>query len=969
MPQTDSVEYSQEIPNWVEGISELFVLADPGDLQALGGLHTCFETLAGQASKDAQPRLAEIAQRTANLIEALVLREVPDPAGAMNTIAQCITALQATVGEGRDLGSGTFPAELDPEARPAPDLPDAASLLPPDVDRKILSDFLARQGGVLHDLEQAILAVEATGDEDSVAAVMRILHTLKGESGLLGMVDVERLCHKAEDACQSDGVHAYSDALLGVKDWLARTFVFFEGKGEHPEPIAGLLQELGAEAGAPPTAVPPAVDLLSPELATKQQGILATIESDAELVSEFISEAREHIENADVNLLTLETNPRDTEALNTVFRAFHTIKGVASFLSFLEIRSLAHEAEDLLDAARKGSVEFSGPAVDVTFEAVDLMKRLIDGLSHALETGEAPVPDSELPTTIERLSAVAHGQAPAPIPEAPRKTAAPDQPVGAILVKEGAADAADVEAALAKQKTGPRRDKLGAMLVESGATSRRRVEEALRTQQEQQEQGDGERDKLGRILVERGDATTVDVFNALNRQRHSARARKIGEILVRDGKASAHDVARALRDQTALSVTPGAGTPPPAKPSPGVLVREALKVDADRLDRLVDTIGELVIAESMVSQSPEVRDHASDTLQAHMAQLGKITRELQEMATALRMVPVRSTFQRMARLVRDVAKKAGKSVDFTMSGEDTELDKAVVDRIGDPLVHLIRNAVDHGIEASPEVRTRAGKTPAGRIWLRAYHRGGNIYVEVQDDGRGLDRDAILARGRERGLMGTDETPGERELLNLIFTPGFSTASEVTDVSGRGVGLDVVRKNIQLLRGEVDVQSEPGEGTTFVIRLPLTLAIIEGMIIHVGGERYIIPALSVVTAVRPASSDVVSVMHRREVLRLQGNLIPLFRLASVLDIEAGEQDPTQSIAVVVEYEGRRAALLTDALVGRQQIVIKSLGEALCDIPGIAGGAVMPDGRIGLILDIPGLVRLAETTEPQSTATAD
>lgn len=451
--------------------------------------------------------------------------------------------------------------------------------------------------------------------------------------------------------------------------------------------------------------------------------------------------------------------------------------------------------------------------------------------------------------------------------------------------------------------------------------------------------------RLGEILVETGVASKENVETALNMQNSSPEAPRLGEILVREGQAAARDVAHALRAQRASNA------------GQTMQVKETVKVDADRLDRLVEMIGELVIAESMVSQSGEVREAASAQLMRHLNQLDKITRELQEMGTSLRMVPLRATFQKMARLVRDLSKKFGKQVEFAMAGEDTELDKTVVDKIGDPLVHMIRNALDHGLEAGADERTAAGKPAAGRVELRAFHKGGNIYIEIHDDGKGLDRKAIIAKAIERGLIRDGEALSDREVYNLVFQPGFSTAKVVTDVSGRGVGMDVVKRNIDALRGQIDITSEVGKGTTFSIRLPLTLAIIDGMVIRVGSERYIIPTLSIIRSIRPKPSELSSILGRGEMLAVHGKLLPLFRLDRLFNVSGSEQDATRSIAVIVEDEGRQIGLLIDELLGQQQIVIKSLGEAMRGIPGIAGGAIMPDGHVGLILDVGGLVRLA------------
>jgi len=318
---------------------------------------------------------------------------------------------------------------------------------------------------------------------------------------------------------------------------------------------------------------------------------------------------------------------------------------------------------------------------------------------------------------------------------------------------------------------------------------------------------------------------------------------------------------------------------------------------------------------------------------------------------------VRPVFERMARLARDLAKKFNKKIEFTMSGEDTEVDKSIVELISDPLTHMIRNALDHGIESSPEERVKAGKPEVGHIGLHTFHKGGNIYIEVEDDGRGLDKEAILARARERGIVKYGESSSDQEVLNLILKPGFSTAKTVTDVSGRGVGMDVVNRNVQMLRGQVEISSAPGKGTKFTMRLPLTLAIIDGIVVQVGAEQYIIPTLSVVESIRPAKGDVSTVMGRAEVVSIRGQTLPLFRVSRLFGIRDAIKDPAEALVVVVEDEGKQIGLLVDTLVGHHQIVIKNLGEFVGNLTGIAGGAIMSDGRVGLILDVAGIVKLA------------
>jgi len=328
---------------------------------------------------------------------------------------------------------------------------------------------------------------------------------------------------------------------------------------------------------------------------------------------------------------------------------------------------------------------------------------------------------------------------------------------------------------------------------------------------------------------------------------------------------------------------------------------------------------------------------------------------------SLRMVPVRPVFQKMARLVRDLAKKTGRKVEFVMNGEDTELDKNVVDKIGDPLVHMVRNAVDHGLEPTAEDRVAAGKSETGRVELRAYHKGGNICIEIVDDGRGLPRDRILQKAIDRGLVKEGDQLSDRDIHNLIFEPGFSTAAEVTDISGRGVGMDVVRRNIEELRGTCDITSAPGKGSTFSIKLPLTLAIIEGMVVSCGPEHYIVPTLTVVRLIRPSNDQLNQVFDRGEMMALGDEHIPLFRLGQLFGIDSAKTDPEEAVVVVVEDEGRKIGVLADDLLGQQSIVIKSLGESMQDTDGVAGGAIMSNGNVALILDVAGLIKVAHNLD--------
>ncbi len=803
----------EEIKQTIEQFSEALVLAEPGDLPTLARMHTQCTAMAVWAEESGYAAGHKALIRAAELLEGIILSEVPDPVKALTLVGQGVSALAEIARDGREEREVTFPAELLSQG-------EWANVLP------------------------APVAANAIPAPDSVFAM------------------------PLEESQE-------------------------EGSGPMP------------------------------------------LEGDLSLIGEFVSEAKEHLENADLHLLTLETDPHGPEALNAVFRAFHTIKGVAGFLALADIQKLAHEAENLLDKARKGELTFEGPCVDAAFEAVDMLKRLIDGVADCLASGGMLMPEPGLGGLLGRIRHAMRGGGSAE-PEKKRALAEPGQKLGEVLIDSGLVAPETVAAAIKTQQEELEPDKLGELLLAHVLVSRAQLDEALALQKQE-----GGRRKLGEILVELGAVRQSDLDTVMAQQR-KAEPPRLGEVLVKSGEVEARDVAAGLRAQQQQRQS---------------VVKEPAKVDADRLDRLVDLIGELVISESMVSQSNELSQMASPPLLRQVGQLDKITRELQEIGTSLRMVPVRGTFQKMARLARDVAKKANKKVDFVTVGDDTELDKTVVDKIGDPLVHMVRNAVDHGIESDGAARVAKGKPEVGRVELRAFHKGGSIYIEIEDDGRGLNREAILAKAKERGLIHEGDTLSDREIFSLIFEPGFSTAKEITDVSGRGVGMDVVRRNIEALRGQIEIQSEDGYGSIFSIRLPLTLAIIDGMVVRVGQERYIIPTLSIVRSIRPEQANLFTVVKRGEMLSLQGELIPMFRMGTLFKIPGAITDPTQALVVVVEDEGKQAGILTDELLGEQQIVIKSLGESMQGIQGISGGAIMSDGRVGLIVDVGGLVRLA------------
>jgi two-component system chemotaxis sensor kinase CheA len=387
------------------------------------------------------------------------------------------------------------------------------------------------------------------------------------------------------------------------------------------------------------------------------------------------------------------------------------------------------------------------------------------------------------------------------------------------------------------------------------------------------------------------------------------------------------------------------------------IAETSIRVDTAKLDFLVDAIGELVIAQTMVNTNAVV---ATDKkLIRDVSQVSKIVRDVQETAMAMRMIPIGHTFQKMRRLVRDVARKAGKQVELRISGQETELDKNVIQAIADPLVHMVRNAVDHGIE-TPERRRAAGKPDTGTLHLNAFHRGDSIVVEIRDDGKGLDRDKLIAKGIERGLLTPGDQLSDQQVFNLILQPGFSTAEQVTEISGRGVGMDVVHRNIEKLRGKIDIASEPGRGSVFSIRLPLTLAIIDGMLVRVGNERLIIPTIMIEQTLRPERRQITLVQRKGALIQARGELITLIQLGPLFGF-SDPIDPAEASVVIAHTETDKIGIVVDELIGQQQVVIKTLGERFKPAKGVSGAAILGDGRVGLILEPTGLLALHNSCE--------
>lgn len=703
-------------------------------------------------------------------------------------------------------------------------------------------------------------------------------------------------------------------------------------------------------------------------------------DDNQEICDDFVAESREMLAEAEPLLVELESScaesgELDMSQIDTLFRAFHSMKGSGGFLNFDNLVSVTHVAESLLDLFRNGQAELRADHINVLCTAMDFICELLDHIESAYD--DAGFEDRATEIVAQLQAAMSPAQrAPAAAAEPagevtesarPEMDSEADSGVDALRITPDMIDAFATEAA-------DRLDGAEAALleIERDANPREPLERAFGELHSLKGNcgfiGFGDMEDLShqaedalealRARRARPDPKTISaLLSAIDVLRAAVQALPEGEGRIPDKDRSFGASNDSSLPAAPLSSELAAPQPIPkiedgeAKPESGSkrAAKASIRVDLDKLDALMDLVGELILAETMVTHNPDLEGHEFERFDKAAVHLNRITRSLQDVAMGARMIPIGGTFRKMLRLVRDLAQKQGKKIDLELVGESTEIDKTVVEAIADPLVHIVRNSVDHGIE-EPSVREAVGKEPGGRIRLEARHQGGEIWILIEDDGKGLDRDTILAKAQERGLL--DPSRGEvrdPEIFRCIFEPGFSTAAAVTDVSGRGVGMDVVRRNIDALNGRVDVASQLGAGTRITIRLPLTLAIIEGMLVSVGDTIYTFPLLSIRESIPVRREDVTTLSDGHEMVHIRGRLLPMIRLSAYHAIRAGAVDLEDGIVIVVEHEDP-FCVWVDAIIGQRQTVIKGLPDYLGRVKGVSGCSILSNGDISLILDL-------------------
>jgi two-component system, chemotaxis family, sensor kinase CheA len=657
----------------------------------------------------------------------------------------------------------------------------------------------------------------------------------------------------------------------------------------------------------------------------------------------FFDESFEALDTMEAALLKLNVGAPEPEIVNTIFRVAHSIKGGSATFGFAEVASFTHTCETMLDELRGNRMQVTRAITDLLLKSVDIMREMLRAVQHKAPIDAQRVADLQFDLEL----AIVQNNAPVAVAATPPSAQTPARPAA---VHRWRIQFRPYPQLFAHGNDPLRMLRELADLGDLSVVVSTRNLPALR-------ELDPESCYLSWELTVDTDATREVIDQVFDWAEGDC------ELQIRDentvpAAAAARPASAPVETKTPDAIRPVA-IEAPDSPKQGLGDGSSIRVSTEKVDELMNTVGELVITQSMLTQlGTKLAGGVSDQLRAGLAQLERNVRELQESVMRVRMLPISFVFSRFPRMVRDLSQRLGKQVELKVTGDQTELDKTVLEKIGDPLVHLVRNSVDHGIEM-PQARAAAGKPAVGVVSLEAYHKGGSIVVEVCDDGGGLQRDRIFAKARERGLVAasTSDMLTDEQIYDLIFMPGFSTADQATDISGRGVGMDVVRRNIKELGGSIELRSTTGRGSRFIITLPLTLAIVDGQSVSVGSETYIVPLVAIIESLQLKTGGINRVAGHQEVFWFRDGYVPVVRLHEVFGVQPRATDLHEGLIMVVEGDGRRVGLFVDDLLGQQQVVIKSLETNFRRVDGVSGATILGDGAVALILDVPGLIRVA------------
>ncbi len=704
--------------------------------------------------------------------------------------------------------------------------------------------------------------------------------------------------------------------------------------------------------------------------------------NDQEILNDFVTDCRELLDEVEPSLIALGRSSADKQSsdinfdtLNNVFRLFHSLKGSAGFLNLDCLVSVAHHAESLLDKFRSGVGKMNLSHIEVLCNCCDLVRKMLSAIEQNGHERNFKKESAAMVTTLESLDR----ELISPSEKTAQKNETKRPEAKETVWAENFEITSEMKGNFVQESDDTLRLAEANLLILAQMPDEESLQEAFRCLHSIK----GNAGFLGYRDIEKLSHHTESALEDLAKRKVDLFG-EISELLLKVIDTLKASIGRVSRQESAdisdleqwiqkLDVmVKNAKTSPvqlekaesraeeleEKEPKEGASVkRRDIRVDLDKLDALINLVGELVIAESMVINNPDLEGHKFENFEKASRHLIKISRDLQDIALAIRMVPLASTFKKMIRLVHDLGRKTDKKIDLIIKGEETEIDKTLVELISDPLVHLLRNSADHGIE-TPQERADAGKPEKGTIRLEAKHEEGEVWIMVSDDGRGLNKDKILKKALEKGLITSQEELTEKAILKFIFEPGFSTAEKVSDISGRGVGLDVLKKNLEKLKGQIDIRNRPGLGCTFILKIPLTLAIIEGMLVSAGNRHYTIPLLSIRESIKVKMSSISKTMDGQEMLMLRNNLIPIVRLHELHVIDGAINNLEDGILVIVESSVGTYALFVDRVLGQQQTVIKPLSEFVGNLRGVSGCTIMGNGDISLILDLATLVQLVK-----------
>ncbi len=872
------------------------------------------------------------------------------------------------------------------------------------MDQEVLMDFIAEAREHLETIEPNLLELEKNPDNLSlIDEIFRPMHSLKGASGFLHLDKMNKLAHKAEnilDEMRKGNIRntpEIMDVILAATDALRQILDNLEEMGEEGDvevdSIIKTIEELlsggghltSKEEGEPKESE-------SSGDSREREGYLLTINSPEHL-SDFLEEVEDNVENLNKLLVDIEKEPeRSEEIIQDIFRYFHNLKGNSGLIGYKEFYNLTHNAESLLNYFRQNKKNIPSDILDLLLRTIDLLEEMVEAIDP--ETGFVTPPDLKgIPSELEKALAKLTGNV--PVEEGP--------PVEEENQDKGeSVDVDDDDLAVFKETVRQQFEniKLALSTLEKGtdnpteyidglhrafislknACEYMELEECAKYASntavlvEQGRNMESGFDTMLSILAQESEILEEMIKKEIEKLEEASKkkedvkkeSQKV-DTTVSEEKPSDEQREEPVKD-TKTSEKAKVETKPKTdkKPQQKIKTSSTIRVDHEKLDHLMNLIGELIINRNrfvLLTKELEEKKDLTEVIQDFYETtdaLGRISDDLQDTIMQVRMIPIRTVFSRFPRLVRDLSRKSGKKIELIIEGEDTELDKSLVELIGDPILHLIRNAVDHGQE-TPEERRAAGKPEVGKVWLRAFHEGNSVMIEVEDDGRGIDPEKIKKKAIEKGIITPEEAEkmDDREAIDLIFAPGFSTADKVTDVSGRGVGMDVVRNNIKSLNGNVFVHSEVGKGTKFTLSLPLTLAIIEALLVEVGTHTYAIPldAVSETTKISPTK---IYEVNQRKTTTLRGEVVGLVELGELLGVESLNGDREILPLVIISVNERKLGLIVDKLLHRQEIVIKSMGEYLGDIHGFAGATILGDGRVILILDPNELMSIATSS---------